>query len=119
MIGAKVDALALMLDGHVTRDGGRFGRANVTCLEKGGHCDLLFYSKSASDIAEAILELEAGADSLLGHGTEDIADLGRLASAAWYATMAFNTENDKAIHRRYLESAARLRDGWRPEGWHP
>jgi hypothetical protein len=116
MTGTRVDALALMLDGHVTRDG-RFDRTNVACLEKGGHCDLMYYSKFAPDVAQAIGELEALADWSPSAGPRDLEiELEPLARAAFEAAGGLDMRSNQ-IDTCLLEAAAILRDGWRPMGW--
>jgi hypothetical protein len=114
-VGVEVDALALMLDG--VRGYYRRGEA-VFWLEKFGGASMLgtlLARPGMADVAEAILELEAWADWISSDADdsycpETLGELGRAARAAC-----------KHIPRRpsivFLEAAARLRDGWRPEGW--
>lgn len=116
MIGhINVDALALMFDGHTTY-GGRFDRTNVSCLEKGGMCDLFAYASREPELAEAILELEGLADwrPLEGGLTPSLtSELGILA----LDKVGHLSDRFTDISEALLEAAAILRDGWRPKWW--
>lgn len=106
----EVDALALMLDGHV--DGGwRASAGWVHELERRSVESGLFMHVDGewAEVAEAILELEAWADSLLHDEPSAPMLMGQLAMDAWTKVKRVTDEVP-----RLLEASALLRDGWRP-----
>lgn len=118
-VGVEVDALALMLDGHV-EDGWRASTGWVRELERRSvESDLFVLANETQqwvEVAEAILQLEALADWRPIEGGLSTAGWSLLADdAAKHA--GFFDVGDADADTMLLEAAARLRDGWRPKGW--
>lgn len=108
-----VDPLALMLDGaDILGEGDRFDRTNVAILEESPTVAAMAYvskeKPGTAEVAEAIFELEAWADY---QGYRPGVGISELASLALLSVI------ELPFPERYLEAAARLRDGWRPKGW--
>lgn len=128
MIGVEVDELALMLDGVMGEDF-RFGRVSVEVLERGtsasgnrpGMMRAVAHPEWAK-VAQAILELEACADWRVRESQPPFTDLSRLAidvceEVPWPPGFGERCDGLLSSDERFLEAAARLRDGWRPTGW--
>ena len=119
-VGVEVDALALMLDGHV-EDGWRASTGWVRELERRGvESDLFVLANETqqwADVAEAILQLEALADWIPTEGRIPTAGWSPLADNAAKHVGFFDVGDD--ADTMLLEAAALLRDGWRPKGWKP
>lgn len=124
-VGVEVDALALMLDGVL--DGcTRFDRWNVGFLERPltqrgqkipGAMTRNLLQPGMSEVAEAILELEAWADwNPLKNPDGAPEAMGHLADAAASRAGVYGCEGSKEDDA-LREAAALLRDGWRPRGW--
>lgn len=113
-----VDPLALMLDGAAlwpNEPDARFGSSNVANLEVpsvGSAMRFQTEKPEVAEVAQAIFELEANADAWLHGGV--LVKNGDLALRAWDAAPV-NPASADGIATRYLEAAARLRDGWRPQ----
>lgn len=118
-VGAEVDALALMLDGMWDRHGwSRFGAVNIEAMHvrrmyngKPPTMEIYLEDPTYAEVAEAILELEANAEAWIAGGAT--IGNGDLARKAWDRAPRSTISSD-SIAMRYLESAAILRDGWRP-----
>jgi hypothetical protein len=114
-VGVEVDALALMLDGAVNEWCHRFGRINLEFLierrrynNPPPQLERAAAMPEWTEVAEAILELEAWADYNDGCAL-DRPSFGPLAVAADRHVRPAGSTVDSM-----LEAAALLRDGWRP-----
>lgn len=127
-VGVEVDALALMLDGCMTMEDIRFNGYNIETLERRQSLSgrepamsLVVTRPGWADVAEAILDLEAWADWRpleVSHPKDDQPPMNALAYAAQDEAESRNPHLEW-FDEVYLEAAALLRDGWRPEGWRP
>lgn len=116
-----VDPLALMLEGTTALSSIRFDKDNVRVLEMAPASSsmtwVLAKSEEAREVAQAVFELEAWADwqpatSTWG-GPPTL--LGDLAYVALKGSMESLGRRAPCQTIDYLEAAARLRDGWRPQ----
>lgn len=120
-----VDPLALMLDGVETNPevaGGwfRFDEDNVDALARyKEHSKLATYLRKPGieEVAQAIFELEAWADwqPIEGKLSGPPMPLGDMAYVMLKGSMESLGRRAPCQTIDYLEAAARLRDGWRPQ----